>query len=120
MTSKELNKKIIELLPEIQERYIAETSWQDGDGTGSHIICEDVLVPWIKEQIEEEDEKTLKKVFEVIDELLNLGDEYANEVVVLSIVESLLFDEEIPVDVVISLAKEKMRTAIFEVLNENE
>ena len=75
MTSKELNKKIIELLPEIQERYIAETSWQDGDGTGSHIVCEDVLVPWIKKQIKEKNEKVLAKVFKVIEELLNLDDE---------------------------------------------
>ncbi len=35
MISKELNLKLIELLPEIKELHDEETSWQEDDETGS-------------------------------------------------------------------------------------
>lgn len=52
MTSKELNLKLIEALPEIKDVYNEEISWQEGDETGSHVVYADVFVPLIKEQIE--------------------------------------------------------------------
>ena len=51
MTSKELNLKLIESFPEIKEVYYEETSWQDADDTGSHIVYADIFVPFIKTQI---------------------------------------------------------------------
>ena len=42
MTSKELNLKLIESFPEIKDVYCEETSWQDGDETGSHIVYADI------------------------------------------------------------------------------
>ena len=48
MTCKELNLKLIELLPEIKKMYEEETSWQEGDNTGSHIVFSDVFFPYIR------------------------------------------------------------------------
>ena len=93
MTSKELNMKLIEYVPEIRERYIDEISWQEQDETGSHIVFGDVLVPYIVEKAEIEDAKSLKKIFEVVEEMLNIGDDYANEVITLSVLESILYKE---------------------------
>ena len=48
MTSKELNLKLIESFPEIKDVYFEETSWQDGDETGSHVVYADIFVPFYK------------------------------------------------------------------------
>ena len=43
MTSKELNLKLIEFFPEIKYVYFEETSWQDGDETGSLLFMQRYL-----------------------------------------------------------------------------
>lgn len=94
MTSKELNLKLIKAFPEIQDAYFEETSWQDGDETGSHVVYADVFVPFIKAQICSNKKQKLIKIFDFIEKLLELNDEYANEVIAFSVIESLLFDED--------------------------
>ena len=95
MTSEELNLKLRSSIPEITESYQEETSWQDGDKTGSHIIYADVFVPYIKEQILQNNEENLTKIFNFIECLLDLQDEYVDEVIALSVIESLIWDDEI-------------------------
>lgn len=84
MTSKELNLKLIEALPEIKDVYNEEISWQEGDETGSHVVYADVFVPLIKEQIEIKNKNSLTKIFEFLEKLIKSGDDYAIEVVTLS------------------------------------
>ena len=95
MTSKELNLKLIKAFPEIKGVYYEETSWQDGDETGSHVVYADVFVPFIKAQISAGKEPGLVDVFCYIEGLLELNDKYVNEVIALSVVESLIFDEDV-------------------------
>lgn len=95
MNSVELNKKLVSEIPELKEYYYIETKWQDGDETGSHIVFEDVLVPFIKEQLNNQNQILLKKVFVFLEEMLNLEDEYSTEVVAFSVMESLYYDDEI-------------------------
>lgn len=116
MTSKELNLKLIESFPEIREAYIEETAWQDGDETGSHIVYEDVFVPFLKEQLIDEKEQTLNDAFTYIEKLIELNDEYANEVVALSVIESLLFDEEVDKAYLIRFAKPNVLAVIKEII----
>lgn len=97
MTSKELNIKLISLLPEMKAYYNNTVSWQDGDETGSHVVFEDAFVPYIKECAKKQDESGVVKCFEVIEKLLVLNDEYAEEVIALSVLESLLFSETLNV-----------------------
>ncbi|MBE6651087.1 MAG: hypothetical protein E7613_07220 [Ruminococcaceae bacterium] len=91
MTSKELNMKLIELLPEIKRLYEDETSWQEGDETGSHTVFSDVFFPYILNNIE--DIKVTKKNFDIIEKILELHDEYADEVITLSILENLFYEQ---------------------------
>ena len=91
MTSKELNYMLIQWVPEIAMSYEKEVEWQEGDETGSHIIFGDVLVPHIIKLVEGEEKEQLKKIFEFIEHLLSIDDEYAEEVVVLSVIESLYY-----------------------------
>ena len=106
MTSRELNLKLTEALPEIKNVYNDETSWQEGDETGSHMVYADVLVPYIKEQIATKNRLLLIKIFDFIELLITTNDEYANEVVELSVLESLLFDEETDKNFFLQFAKQ--------------
>lgn len=91
MTSRELNCMLIQWVPEIAASYKKEVEWQDGDETGSHIIFGDVLVPHMIKLVEEQDNESLERIFDFIEHLLSLDDEYAEEVVVLSVIESLYY-----------------------------
>ena len=91
MTSRELNYMLIQWIPEIAEAYEKEIEWQEGDETGSHIIFGDVLVPYIIKLVEDQEGEALKKIFDFIENLLSLDDEYAEEVVALSVIESLYY-----------------------------
>ncbi|MBQ7975791.1 MAG: hypothetical protein IJ300_08935 [Clostridia bacterium] len=117
MNSRELNLKLIDFFPEINGMYQEETVWQDGDETGSHVVYADVFVPFIKEQITESNEQMLSKTFDYIESLLNLNDEYANEVVALSVIETLLFDDEIDNALFIQFAKTKTLKLIEEIVH---
>ncbi len=93
MTSKELNLQLIKYIPEIKELYDDEVAWQEQDDTGSHIVFGDVLVPYILEKTAEKDINSLNTIFEGIERLLKLKDDYADEVITLSVLERI-FEEE--------------------------
>jgi len=93
MTSKELNLFLLRLLPGIKDSYIEEVSWQDGHDTGSHVVFEDVLCPYIIRNAENEQE--LKHCFSTIETILLLHDEYAEEVILLSVLDDLLTEPEV-------------------------
>jgi len=95
MTSKDLNIKLVTALPEISELYNDTVSWQEGDDTGSHIVFEDVLVPYITMCFKKQNKEGLQRSFDVIEEILWCNDEYAEEVIALSVLESFLFKENI-------------------------
>ena len=116
MTSKELNFKLIKSFPEIKDVYYEETSWQDGDETGSHVVYADVFVPFIKAQISDAKEQAIANIFNYIEKLLELNDEYANEVIVLSVLESLLFDEDVDNAFFIQFAKPNTLGLIKEII----
>lgn len=120
MTSKDLNLKLIQTIPEINDAYIKETSWQDGDDTGSHVVYSDILVPFIKEQVAQNNENLLIRVFEYIEHLLTLTDSYANEVVALSVIETLFYDEEINNASFIQFAKPHTLQFIKEIMKSLE
>ena len=98
MTSKDLNLKLVSLMPEIKKSYNDTVSWQEGDDTGSHVVFEDAFVPYIIECVKLKDEQKLLKCFQVIEEILSFNDEYAEEVIALSVLESLVFAENLKMD----------------------
>lgn len=116
MTSKELNLKLIKTFPEIQDVYYEETSWQDGDETGSHVVYEDVFVPFLKAQMSDKNEQVLANAFNYIEELLELNDKYADEVIALSVLESLFFAEDVNNASFIRFAKPKTLELIKEII----
>ncbi len=91
MKSDDLNKKLIEHLPKLRERYDDEVSWQEGDSTGSHIVFGDVLTPYLVECILQNDRQEIANIFNFLENLLCLNDKYVDEVISLSVIESTVY-----------------------------
>jgi len=93
MTPKTLNRKLIDAFPHLKRAYKTETSWQEGDDTGSHVVFADVLVPVMLTHIKSENYSIVKKYFDFLESLLESGDTYASDVVATSVIESIFYDE---------------------------
>lgn len=91
MKSDDLNKKLIEHLPKLREKYDDEVSWQEGDSTGSHTVFGDVLTPYLVERILQNDTQEIVNIFNFLEDLLCLNDKYADEVISLSVFESTAY-----------------------------
>lgn len=120
MKSRELNLKLIESFPEIKDIYFEETSWQDGNETGSHVVYADIFVPFLKTQISVRNEQVVASAFLYIERLLEFNDEYTNEVITLSVLESLLFDEDVDNTFFIRFAQAKTLEVIQEIIRSLE
>lgn len=86
-----LNKKIVEYIPKLRSKYDEEVSWQEGDCTGSHTVFGDVLTPYLIECILQNHNDEVVLVFKFLEEILSLNDDYAEEVVSLSVFESIAY-----------------------------
>ena len=91
MKSCELNKMLIKYLPQLHQNYIDEVSWQEGDDTGSHTVFGDVLTPYLIECILKKNNDDVIKIFNFLEMILSLNDEYADEVIALSVFESVAY-----------------------------
>lgn len=89
MTSKELNKLLLNNFPELEKEYLEEVEWQESDDTGSHIVYGDVFSPYIVKCIEENELEKLSFIFDFIEKILHLEDEYAEDVISVSVLESI-------------------------------
>ena len=119
MTADKLNKTLVKLLPKISDAYIEETEWQEGDFTGSHIVFGDVFFPYIVECLNADDDTNTKKCFEVIEKILKLDDDYANEVITLSVLENLFY-EQLDNDVMTLYMHEKTKSIFEQIENQNK
>ena len=96
MTCKELNENLLEKFPELKENFEEETSWQDGIETGSTVVYEDVFMPFVEEAIERRDEKAISRIFDFIEELAEVDDDYTKQLLMVCIFDNLMFfDDEI-------------------------
>jgi len=91
MTSNELNKLLIKSFPELKNAYDEEVSWQEGDDTGSHTVYGDILTPYLSKCLNEQNEKEIKKIFSFIESVLELQDNYIDEVITFSVLEGIVY-----------------------------
>ena len=110
MTSKELNIKLITTFPELETQYREETEWQDGDDTGSHSVYEHVLTAVIKFLLRGKNFDLAKIYLEFVESILASGDEYADEVAAISVIESLVYDKFDENDILPLLGPESLKT----------
>ena len=95
MEAREINSKLLEFLPKAKELFDSVTNWQDGLDTGSTIIMEDVFMVYLKECIDKNDNDELSNCSAFIEWLSDyIDDEYAGDVLVISIFEYIRFAED--------------------------
>jgi len=92
MEAIELNKKLIEAFPELEQTYHEQTEWQEGEGTGSHVVYGGILVPTILALIKGGYYPQTKKFFDFLEALLEETDEYADDVVATTVIEGIIMD----------------------------
>lgn len=63
------------------------TSWQDGPDTGRFLTYEDLLPPIARRALEEGDDETAVRVAAFVEELLGLGDGYAENAATVALLE---------------------------------
>lgn len=89
MTNIELNKFMLKSFPGLENAYLAETSWQEGDVTGSHVVYGDVFCPYIEKMYIEKNDEELNKIFQFIESILSIESLYCDEVIAFSVLEKL-------------------------------
>jgi hypothetical protein len=86
-----LNRMLIEKFPNLQDEYFKEIYWQEGDATGSHTVFGDVFTPYLVDRILNDYKEEVKIAFDFLEELLKMNDEYVDEVVYFSVLESIAY-----------------------------
>lgn len=93
MNEKDLNTYLMDAFPEIKDELLAYMQ-EDGDGldTGCFLTHEDVLHPFISDALKTNDGAVLTRVGTYIDALLDMNDEYAENVATVALIEWLACD----------------------------
>lgn len=90
--SKDLNNMLINEFPELNKEIMDEISWQDGLYTGSHVVYGDVLVPYLRKCIDNQNEIKVIQILNFLENVLQYNEKYSGEVVTLSVLEALYFE----------------------------
>ena len=68
---------------------------QEGINTGSFVVFEDVLMPYVRKVVINNEQKEINQVFKYIESLVDMKDEYVENVVYVAILENIAsFDDK--------------------------
>ena len=92
MTNRELNLLLSDNFHNLKETYDNEFKYwsEDGKEPSSHTIYENVLNPYLIECIEANNQNELVRIFAFVEEILETGDEYAENVMSVTVIESVV------------------------------
>ncbi len=90
--SKDLNSLLIKEFPELNKEFMDEVNWQEGIETGSHVVYGDVLTPFLKRCIENQNEAKVVQILNFLEKILKYEEKYSDEVVAFSVLEALYFE----------------------------
>ncbi len=85
MTQSELNDLIVEFFPELKEKFDEEMAWWDIEEPGSHNIYGNVFNPFAIDEILIDP----KRIFDFIEFVLEKDDDYATDVMIVTVLEFL-------------------------------
>ena len=92
--SKKYNEILINKFPSLKVEFYKFTDELDGIKTGSIVVYEDVFIPYVIKQLNDNNVSEINKITEFIEELLNSSDEYAFNIAYIAILESLKSDDD--------------------------
>lgn len=93
MDPREFNTLLLKRFPEIKEDFESYVSWQDGIDTGSFLVVEDVFNKLLWRSVENGETEMTNRIFSFVEAVLNQGDEYACNVIVVGLLEAIKSDE---------------------------
>ncbi|MCL2853729.1 MAG: hypothetical protein FWE20_12010 [Defluviitaleaceae bacterium] len=85
----DLNRLLIKNFPQLQQEYSEQISWQDGENTGAHVVYGDVFNPYLIEIISNSQKNEMQTAFDFVEQMLMLDDEYAENVMCVTVLESV-------------------------------
>ena len=95
MTQKELNKQLLSMIPNLQKKFDEICNELDGIETGSTIVVEDVFMPFFIDAVVFDKKDSLLQAQSFIEWLSDYyDDEYAGDVLVISIYESIHYSSK--------------------------
>lgn len=89
MDSKGLNNLLLEKFPELKDKFIEETNWQEGIETGSFIVFEDVFMPFLEANVEMNNSEMVERIYLFIESLCDIEDEYVQNILYVAILENI-------------------------------
>ncbi|MCR5491360.1 MAG: hypothetical protein K6F32_04450 [Bacilli bacterium] len=93
MKPREFNSLLLQRFPEIKEDFESYVGWQDGIDTGSFLVVEDVFNKTLWQSLEGGDIALAKRIFSFAEAILNQGDDYACNVIIVGFLEAIKGDE---------------------------
>jgi len=111
-----LDKRLVEMIPELRVPYESERRWWKGEKPGQHIIVGDILTPFLRTLLDGGGKlETITRVFAYLEELASSQSKAIQEIVAFSVLEQLIDDQKI-----IDTARTYMGPRTLEILNEIE
>lgn len=93
MEPREFNLLLLKRFPEIEGDFESYVSWQDGMDTGSFLVVEDVFNKLLWRSIENGETEVTNRIFSFAEAILNQGDKYACNVIVVGLLEAIKCNE---------------------------
>ena len=91
---RDYNTMLLNLFPNLKEKFDEYTNWQEGIDTGSTLVYEDVFIPYAIEQIANNNQEEISKIIHLIDEMVNSNNRYCQNLVEVAVLEALRADPE--------------------------
>ncbi len=88
-TDVKYNNLILNMFPSIKEAFEENTSWQAGIETAIILTYEDVLVPYIVEQLNQNNLEQINKIVNLIEDMITSNDDYLFNVALIGVLEAL-------------------------------
>jgi len=89
MEPRKLNEILLRKFPELNDKFNEITSWQDGIDTGSFIVFEDVFMPFLEINVDNNNVNMIERIYSFIEELANSNDDYIRNILYVAILENI-------------------------------
>jgi hypothetical protein len=90
----DLNGLLLTEFPELRREYEDNTVLWDDDGygpMGSHVVYGDLLNMHLQHCLKADDQEGVRRVFDFLESLLELGDDYVDNVIAVGVIEMFLY-----------------------------
>ena len=88
------NTILLNTFPDLKEKFDEETSWQQGIESPIMSTFEDVFVPYIVKQLADNNVENIKKIADIIEDMITSGNDDVFNVAYVGVLEYLRGDQD--------------------------